>query len=108
MPRRVLVLAALLTVGLAGACADTTETELQYGAQEVCHQQVKKLLKSPGTADFESFREATVTSVGKEYSVTGHVDSQNTFGGVVRSTYTCRAVHEGGDQWNVKVDSLTE
>lgn len=57
---------------------------------------VESYLKSPSTADFCSYTEATVKDLGNgEYMVTGWVDSENDFGATVRSnfvvTYTATA-----------------
>ena len=56
----------------------------------VCAQNVvESRLKSPSTADFCSYPEATVTDLGSNrYKITGYVDAQNSFGAVVRSYFT--------------------
>lgn len=44
--------------------------------------------KSPSTADFCSFTEATITHVGNgEYMVVGWVDAKNVFGSTVRESF---------------------
>ncbi len=57
---------------------------------------VKNNLKAPSTAKFCSFNDGTVTHLGNgEYKVTGWVESQNSFGAMIRSnfivTYTATA-----------------
>lgn len=64
-------------------------------AQLNAEQYVKQLLKSPGTADF-----GTADVIEMEdgvFSVKSYVDSQNEFGGVVRTNYECtvRYLHGG-------------
>lgn len=67
------------------------------GAKDACQEFIKNRLKSPGTADFSN-EEATS---GAAWTVTGNVDSQNAFGGVVRNTYNCRTTYSGGDNWQL-------
>lgn len=54
-------------------------------ARYACEERVKNSLKSPSTADFSG---VTTTGSGP-YSVTGDVDSQNGFGAMVRSSFSC-------------------
>ena len=75
--------------------------ELKHGAQDVCHQFVEERLHAPATAGFERFDEATIAVSGGVYTVRGHVDSQNRFGALVRSNYTCVVRHTGGNQFNL-------
>ena len=50
---------------------------------------VKNRLKSPSTADFCSYPEATITDLGNNrYKIQGYVDAQNSFGATVRSKFT--------------------
>ncbi len=46
-----------------------------------------QLLKAPATAQFCSLEEMTVTSNGDVYIVGGYVDSQNSYGAVVRTPF---------------------
>lgn len=55
-------------------------------AKQVCEQFVKDQLKSPGSAKFTG---ASASTGGSTYTVTGDVDAQNSFGGLLRSHYTC-------------------
>lgn len=66
------------------------------GAAEVaCENLVRDQLKSPSTAKFSNV-EATGTG---PWTVTGAVDSQNSFGATVRTTWTCRVQSTGGDRF---------
>lgn len=50
---------------------------------------VEDNLKSPSTAEFCKYTDATVMRVGEdEYIIHGYVDAQNSFGAIVRQTWT--------------------
>lgn len=66
-----------------------------YNAESVCEGSVKQQLKAPSTASF-SGEEATGGPT--DYTVTGNVDAENSFGAKLRSTWTCSASHDG-DNW---------
>jgi hypothetical protein len=58
-------------------------------ARVVCKEAVEARLKAPATADFPSFG-WNVADLGKwHYSVSSYVDSQNSFGANIRTTFTC-------------------
>lgn len=80
---------------LAGRDTSTPE-DLPRDAKRVCQEDfVPKRLKAPKTAEFSG---VTVTESGGVYTVTGSVDSQNGFGALIRSSFTCK-VRESGDNW---------
>jgi hypothetical protein len=43
------------------------------------------MLKSPSTANFSGLAETEIISIKKGYMVSGFVDSQNSFGAMVRT-----------------------
>lgn len=55
------------------------------GARDACEQFVDKRLKSPGSADYN----LVATQDGTLWTVTGTVDSENSFGASLRSTVRC-------------------
>lgn len=69
-------------------------------AQIACENRVKDALKSPSTADFDD----EVTGSGP-YTVTGTVDSENSFGAMLRSDFRC-TVKVTGDQTFTTIDYL--
>jgi hypothetical protein len=75
-----------------------------YGAQFACEQFVEDRLKSPGTAEFT---DQTETNDGVEWTSIGSVDSQNTFGGVVRNDYVCVVQYEGGEDESYSLVSIS-
>lgn len=94
--------AAAMGVALAAAvagCGDSDDGGGEYGARDVCQQFVEDRLKSPGSADF-SDEDATENSNGS-WTVTGVVDSDNSFGASIRNSYECTVRHSVGDNWKL-------
>lgn len=55
------------------------------GARDACEQFADQRLKAPGSADYD----LTATNDGKVWTVTGTVDSDNSFGASLRSQVEC-------------------
>lgn len=85
---------------LGGEDLSSDSEDLGWSAQNACEEFVEKRLKSPSTAEFDT----QVSGSDGAYTVTGTVDSQNSFGAMIRNDFNCE-VHESGDQW--VLDSLT-
>jgi curved DNA-binding protein CbpA len=67
-----------------------------FQAQADCEGFVKQNLKAPSSADFASHRELNITGSGVgPWTVIGYVDSQNSFGAKIRSTYICTVHYQG-------------
>ncbi|MBX3042871.1 MAG: hypothetical protein KIT33_12115 [Candidatus Kapabacteria bacterium] len=65
---------------------------------------VKDNLKSPSTAKFGNIREYTANNIdlGK-WTVTGYVDSQNSFGAVIRTKYAVTIQYDvKNDKWTLE------
>jgi len=60
----------------------------EHEAKAVAEGQVEALLKSPSTADFSGLRDTKIAPITDGYKVVGYVDSQNSFGATIRSTYS--------------------
>lgn len=95
----------IVVAGVTGSDDPPDSEELRFGAQDVCHQFVKERLRAPATAKFERYSEARITGVEPTYTVRGHVDSENGFGALIRSDYTCTVRHTTGDSF--VLESLT-
>jgi len=101
-----------VVLGIAGIIAlivahptkhQPTSTENRDDATRACQEKfVPDRLKAPATAKFSNVT-TTATAAGG-YTVVGSVDSENGFGALIRSTFTC-SVHSSGDQW--VLDSAT-
>jgi hypothetical protein len=70
--------------------------EVHNDAKRACEEQfIPPYLKAPASAKFSG---DTVVSDGTTYKVAGSVDSQNSFGALIRSSFTC-TMHSSGDTW---------
>lgn len=77
------------------------DSDNEYEAIAQCEARIDRLLKAPATADYET----DATPQSGSWIVTGHVDSENSFGASVRSTFQC-TVTINGDRATTKVDSF--
>ena len=81
-----LLLLLSLTITLFAACGSG---DRKRDAWVCALDVVEGRLKSPSTADFCSYPEATITDLGNNrYKIQGYVDAQNSFGATVRSKFT--------------------
>ncbi len=67
--------------------AERVAESAPYLAERFCERQVEAQLKSPATADFSNTT-AQVNSDGN-YNVAGQVDSENSFGAMLRTGFKC-------------------
>ena len=70
-----------------------------------------QVLKAPATAQFPTFAEMVVNGSDGHYSVSGFVDSQNSYGAVIRSQYTYNVERDAYGRWsctNKFVDTATQ
>jgi len=84
------IVAIVLFFGIIIGISQGCEFENDERDAWVCAQNVvENHLKSPSTADFCSYPEATITDLGNnKYKIVGYVDAQNSFGAVIRSYFT--------------------
>lgn len=71
--------------------------EERYPASEAryaCQAWVKDELKAPATAKFSG---GGATGSDGDWTITGAVDAENSFGALIRTTWTCDARVEGDD-----------
>jgi hypothetical protein len=90
--------ASLALVACLAACGGGAGGEV--GAYKACTRAVGTQLKAPATADFSGFSDSVTTVDGDLYSVSGSVDSENSFGAMIRSIWTCQ-VRDTGDNWDL-------
>lgn len=63
-----------------------------------CKNLVKNQLKAPSTAKFS---ETTASGSGASWQSSGVVDSQNSFGAMIRTPFTCQLTYnESADSWS--------
>lgn len=77
----------------------------KYGAIDVCEQFVERRLKSPSTADFNDTKAVEASGV---WTVTGSVDSENSFGAEIRNAYVCKTRSATGENWTLVDLQMTE
>ena len=70
-----------------------------------------QVLKAPATAKFPGFDEMVVNGSDGHYSVSGFVDSQNSYGASIRSNYTYNIEKDASGKWkctNQFIDTSTK
>jgi hypothetical protein len=73
-----------------------TESTAQVMAKTLCEMRVKDSLKSPSTADFPFFSQATFDG-NRQATLSSYVDAQNGFGAMIRTNFVCTVEYSGGD-----------
>lgn len=73
------------------------------GACLICRQFVEDRLIAPGFAKWPHCWENIIgfDEESKSWDVASYVDSQNSFGALLRSQYICEVEHLGGDKWRL-------
>jgi hypothetical protein len=88
-----------LCVAVLAACGQTSAGK-QVGAYRACERAVGTELKAPSTADYSGYTGSTVTNNSGTYHVSGHVDSENSFGAKIRTSFACD-LRDTGDNWDL-------
>jgi hypothetical protein len=74
---------------------------LSTSAFVACKEFVFDRLKSPASAVFPTMNNATITKVSAtSFEIRAYVDSQNSFGALIRTPYTCQ-VSRNGASWTL-------
>lgn len=58
-----------------------------------------QVLKAPATAQFPDLDEMVVNGSNGRYSVSGFVDSQNSYGAIIRSNYSYNVEKDSSGKW---------
>ena len=66
-----------------------------------CKDFVKARLKAPSTAKFPWFEYDATADDNGNWLVKSHVDSQNSFGAMLRMQYLCTVRHLGDNRWKL-------
>ena len=88
------VIFATCSGGGSGSSPKTPDKLNEWSAQIACQDTVKDRLKAPATAQFDNWTRSA--NADGTYTITGTVDSQNSFGAMLRSKFSCQ-VRDGGD-----------
>ncbi len=108
-----IILGAVICSAVVSGCGEPRNP--RAGGQEIeafvmCEDPVKAQLRAPSTAEFPSTRAPGVSArhLGEGvYSVRGFVDSQNGFGAMLRTSWTCEIAENANQTWslrNLKID----
>jgi hypothetical protein len=81
----------------ASATASSASKDDLATAMPMCQRFVTKVLKAPATARYGA---ATSSFSDGWFRVAGDVDAQNSFGALLRSSYTCYMTKTGDREWN--------
>ncbi len=88
-----------------------TPTMGPINAVNRCQGFVKEHLKAPATAKFQGIFDIDlsrdVSRNGDKFIVSSYVDSQNSFGAMIRTHYVCTVRYLGNDLWSLD-DLITE
>ncbi len=88
---------ALSQCGSSGPSKDDGPKAVQdFELRDMCEQWVKNQLKAPSTAKFSDH--AIKSTGANNWTVTGAVDADNSFGAAIRSTWSCEITLDG-DTW---------
>lgn len=69
---------------------------------------VKARLKSPASAKFPWYSEDLVKDLGNgRYVISAYVDSQNSFGAMLRTNFVCTVKYIGNDKWELEDLKIT-
>jgi hypothetical protein len=96
------IVAVLMVFGLIGQSCSGGEEDGD-GAIAYCHQFVEQQLKLPDTADFPSFPHHQVAETGtQQWRVSAWVEAENSFGGTVRTDWSCEISYdEAAGEWTL-------
>jgi hypothetical protein len=100
------VIGLIVILGVVSCVASCFKRDPHHDLESIaqCEARISKLLKAPATANFDS----STTTDGTGWTVTGTVDSENSFGANVRSDYQCTVVMNSNNTATTTVDYLNE
>lgn len=89
-----LIVVWVLIIGLCTTMYKTSDTDsnvkTEFDALVNSRQFIEKALVSPATAEFDNSTKGTYRVEGNTFRVKSFVDSQNAFGAMIRTHYSCR------------------
>ena len=89
------VVAAFLVLATI-ACGNGDKGVSKVDACVACDAFVKRMLVAPSTADFPPTSKMSIIQAGNNFTVTGYVDAENSFGAMVRTRFICDVTYKGG------------
>lgn len=87
---------------------EQNSTSSKIDAYSMAQQFVTGNLKSPGSAKYPDYDEEYVQLTGDNtYSVSAYVDSQNSFGALIRTSWKTTVINEGNGHWRCEGVNIT-
>ena len=97
-----LLLLVILIISLPSSDDTPKPEHSAVSAWTVCQQFLEGRLKSPASAKYPSGYSNYTTHLGAgQYRVTAYVDSQNSFGAMIRNDFICTVQHTEGDSYSL-------
>jgi hypothetical protein len=84
------------------------EQNLKITALTAAQECVKERLKSPSSADFPWGSDCVTKISDNTYVINSYVDSQNGFGAMLRTNFTCQVTLNGNDNYTCDSVQLFE
>ena len=92
----VLLCVICLCVGIVFSNGDGGEKDYRTMAFIQCSLYVENMLKSPSSADFPASSTANIQELeNKVFEIRSYVDSQNSFGAMIRTNFYCKIQYTG-------------
>jgi hypothetical protein len=88
--------------------SDNNEQNLKITALTAAQECVKERLKSPSSADFPWGSDCVTKISDNTYVINSYVDSQNSFGAMLRTNFTCQVTLNGNDTYTCDSVELLE
>ena len=79
--------------------SDNNEQNSKITALTAAQEEVKARLKSPSSADFPWGSDCVTKISDNTYIINSYVDSQNSFGAMLRTNFTCQITLTGNDNY---------
>jgi len=99
----VIVIAVISIISSLGGDSEPKPEHDEAAAAIRAQYYVQEQLKSPGSAKFAPGGQQMVLHLGDgRYLVEAWVDSQNSFGALIRTEYSCNLKYIGDDKWELE------
>lgn len=99
------IIGLCVVAGMFSGNGKTSGAKLdEWGAQVSCEDAVSNMLKAPTTAKFDNWVRSS--NGDGSFTVTGTVDSQNSFGAMLRSQFSCKVRDKGNGTSGTIVEYL--
>jgi len=105
----IIIFIIIITITFSGGDSSSNNNTKDNGdVAAVCAQnKIKTMLKSPSSAKFPWGLKSSLIS-GNKYRVANYVDSQNSFGAMIRTNYVCDVVVINASSFDCSVSCVIE